>query len=390
MATQSVRVGISSDATGMQNAAPAAAAAAAVAAVQRAPQNAATAYKIHGTVFGTLAMMSLMPAELRHSLVPFGWLAARGIPCYAGANDKGSMYMNGTNRYGTSWTDLQHFEKIVEDYTGERVSIGNIEGTEKRLEKHIGYYTEWHQALKQMKEEGEQYEKEVEKLEKDRGEKLQDEERSEIGKRIFKTKYFCLPFQLDDVHNWNGKILAIRRLRSFDPDVYEKKYGRVIKDLFQEFAAKVEKSLADRQRTYEGFFHLDPDGGKARAAKILSEESEPIRQTYLLDLMTKFCAELEAPPPFVVPPADREKVLDATPIVFLTTELAKEDRVHYRQCGDHGQEYCVERMMKLGEQITVIATTAAGMAKVESHLKEQGLAGRVRVITLDDVRSQRL
>lgn len=270
--------------------------------------------KVHGTVFGTLHLMSKMEGKEKNGLVPFGRLAAKGIPCFAGANDQG-IRDTGVNQLGTSWAHISDVNDIIQKYA--KASF-DIEFTKKAVQGFIDAYRVWNKG---------------------------------------ETTGF--PIQVGSTAYWNGKILLIRQLKSWDPEEFQKQFAPGLLEWLNASITCLERSCYTRRGT------LIKENQEYFAADIAK----------MRDLIT----EIQATPVFQLTTADQAIVSDSIPIVLLSTEVLESDRIH-------DSEYAVSRIMRLGHEILYIATERSKITTIEAHLKNQELADRVTVISFNELR----
>jgi len=263
----------------------------------------------HGTTFSTLYMMGKQTGDDAHCLVPFGQLAKKNIPCFAGECFRGLMD-GGHNYTYSSWTSLEG-SKVAESYS-----------------KHFLF--------------------DPQKIKKKFQEIITDCDRESSDRMV--------PYSIE-THTayWNQMILQLRQYRAWD----EESFQHDLEPGLQRWIGRVIKYF------------------EANGQKHFVEEAF----TPALEKMKKLQKEISNPPIFQAEPQDKEHILNAYPVVFITSISLPDSYL--------SGEYLFSRKMKLGRDIQWIATDLPHVEELQEYLRQKNLTRRVSVISFETLKEMR-
>lgn len=258
----------------------------------------------HGTTFSTLYQMSKQQGEDAHCMIPFGELAQKKIPVFAGECFRGIMD-NGVNQKYTSWV------------LAKRADIAILYSHKFPFNPDAIY-----KILRNIITET-----------------LASDPKNGFG----------LPYaNITSTAYWNQIILQIRQIRAWDEEKFQKEF----KIGLTEWIGREISYFASRKKLFQD------DVWSATMEKM-----KCVKQ------------ELQEPPVYKLSAADKAAISKTYPIVLVAnSEMIFSDCRH--------DEILVEQRVKLGRDIQIIATEPSAIPEVEAYLRQQHLARRVSVISL--------
>lgn len=281
--------------------------------------------KFHGTVFSTLFVMGKLQGTDRHSLIPFGNLAEKKIPCFAGECFKGINLTGGCNRKGTSWTK---YLSLAKDYAmGDfSFSFGGSRFTIKRSRDIIQEYLE-------------EFKKYINRPE---------------------GEYYYFHFPKDDIQ-WPRILLSVQRLRVLNDEEFQKELADDLVIFLKEIIIYNNQDRVKNNDEYKDYYEFKSDQNIEYANILIKTITDPIEH------------------PLVTCQEEREAAQDMTPIVLVSP--LTEDELD-------GTEYIIKRPLKLGKDIPVIATSNKDdLEKVKKYVKDQALTEKVSVVSFWELKN---
>ncbi len=278
----------------------------------------------HGTTFSTLYLMGKLKGEDEHNLMPFGALATKKIPVFAGECFKG-IADKGCNQKYTSWVEMHKAATAIE-------YAKNFPFDPKKSK----------QVFQEI---------------------IEDTQLVLAGHRTKSRDYDAftrnsVPFAIDCTStywnaHWNQMILKIRQIKAWDEEDFDK-------ELKEGLSVWIENVI---------LYAID-------VKKMIGEKD----YDKVMEKLNTIKDEIKNPSAFSLTTTDRESIQKTHPIVFISprNDLGVET-------GRTGETF-VEQKMKLGEEIRWIATEEASVGEVEAYLKLINLANRVTVITFEKLK----